>query len=177
MTFCELFFAGPIRGMRNQETRQPKKKSPRRGGACATRATCELRAWRKCKINKNSKESIMRRVQCWNQPIWGIFKHSVMNCSCSELCWSMARHRCLKAAGDVVSRISGIPQQGSAVREWNTAGLWRCTKWSIGVGVAPGSVTMACWRKLGAGRWWSWPDVAAASKSQVLDNPAMPEVS
>ena len=30
-----------------------------------------------------------------------------MNCSCSELCWSMARHRCLKAAGDDVSRISG----------------------------------------------------------------------
>ena len=30
--------------MRNQETRQPKIKSPRTGGACATRVTCELRA-------------------------------------------------------------------------------------------------------------------------------------
>ena len=61
-------------------------------------------------------------------------------------------------------------------------GLSRCTKWTIGVGVAPGSVTMACWRKYSvlSGGTWLPPEQGGVSRwivPPVQLAPALPPVS
>ena len=88
LVFLHLCFC--IRGMRNQEMRQQKKKKkgPRRGGACATRATCELRTC--CHGDEPTRSwsargtSALRRQPdhagyCENAPTLGKLRQKVRN--------------------------------------------------------------------------------------------------